>query len=98
MDKHTISSRAQLAERLAGALNDEQFVEAFFDVLYAEMQSDNERPDKKVRELFRQYVAGTDEVRETVDNLLMTLCGWSLGTLFDKAVEAKQKNHEEDVG
>lgn len=57
-----------------------EFFESFCEVLINEINSDDERYDKKGRQLLLAALQSEDS-----DGLFMSLCGWSLSTLIGKA-------------
>lgn len=57
-----------------------EFFESFCEVLINEINSDDERYDKKGRQLLLAALQSEDP-----DGLFMSLCGWSLSTLIGKA-------------
>ena len=57
-----------------------EFFESFCEVLMNEINSDDERYDKKGRQLLLAALQSEDP-----DGLFMSLCGWSLSTLIGKA-------------
>ena len=60
--------------------NDEDLMDDFFITLSEEMASDDEPSRKKFRRLMDAY----EEYPEIVDDIMMTLCGWTVGTLASK--------------
>ena len=63
--------------------NSEDLQENFFITLDEEMASYEEPARKKWRELQAEY----EKNPETVNNILMTLCGWTMESLAEKAQE-----------
>lgn len=61
---------------------DEELQEDFFITLGDEMASDDEPAYKKWRRLKAAY----EKDPSTVNDLLMTLCGWTMGTLMEKTL------------
>lgn len=57
-----------------------EFFEKFCEVLVNEINSDDERYDKKGRQLLLAALQSDDP-----DGLFMSLCGWTLSTLIEKA-------------
>ena len=58
----------------------DEFFEKFCEVLINEINSDDERYDKKGRQLLLAALQS-----DNPDGLFMPLCGWTLSTLIDKA-------------
>jgi hypothetical protein len=57
-----------------------EFFESFCEVLINEINSDDERYDRKGRQLLLAALQSDDP-----DGLFMSLCGWTLSTLIGKA-------------
>lgn len=60
--------------------NEDELSELWF-TFERELQSDDECPDEKMRRILNAWLKN----RELVDDLLITLCGWSLESLLKKA-------------
>lgn len=73
----------KLAKRIEKMLqkDDEDQLSDIWLRLMEEMESDEECPDRKTRRILRAW----QENPELVDDLLITLCGWSLESLLNKA-------------
>lgn len=56
-----------------------------FEVFLAEAISDDLPTDKKSDRMYRKYMTLSPEQRIIQDELLMTLCGWAMNTLIEKA-------------
>lgn len=54
---------------------------AISEVFDTEVQSDDEPFDKKDRRLLRIWRKANKEQRAIIDDVLITLCGWSFDTL-----------------
>lgn len=59
---------------------EEQLIEEFIRAV----QSDDEPWDKKGERLIRTYQSADDKGKALIDDLFITLCGWSLETLIEK--------------
>ena len=68
---------------LARIANDENLMEDFFITLGDEMASDEEPARKKYGQLHRAYLDNPG----VVDDILMTLCGWTMETLAEKTLK-----------
>ena len=64
-----------------------EFFEQFCYVLMNEIKSDDESYHKKGRQLFKSLLNCSDP-----DDLLMSLCGWTLSTLIGKAKLNDEEN------
>ena len=64
-----------------------EFFESFCEVLMKEINSDDEPYHKKGRQLFKSLLNCSDP-----DDLLMSLCGWTLSTLIGKAKLNDEEN------
>lgn len=62
---------------------DEDLMDDFFITLSDEMASDDEPSRKKFRRLMDAY----EEHPDIVDDIMMTLCGWTIETLASKTFE-----------
>jgi hypothetical protein len=73
---------AMMKEEIQTILDNEsgEFFESFCEVLMNEINSDDERYDKKGRQLLLAALQSDDP-----DGLFMSLCGWTLSTLIGKA-------------
>lgn len=69
-------------EALALIAKDEDLMDEFFIRFSEEVLSDDEPSDKKFRRL---YEAWRDDPK-AVDDILMTLCGWTMDSLAAKAL------------
>lgn len=67
-------------ERIA---SDEAMSENFVTNLVDQIYSDEEKPERK----FAQLKAAYEKNQELVNDLMLTLCGWSMDTLCDQAIE-----------
>ena len=63
--------------------NDEDLMEDFFITLGDEMASDDEPSRKKFRRLMDAY----EKDPQFVDDIMMTLCGWTIESLASKNFE-----------
>lgn len=70
----------ELLERIA---QDEDLQEDFLITFSDEFASDDEPARKKFTHLYRAY----KEHPDIVDDILMTLCGWTMETLAEKTFE-----------
>ena len=70
------------SESLARIANDEDLMDEFFIKFGEEVASDEEPSDKKYRRL---YQAWRDDPK-TVDDIMMTLCGWTMESLAANAL------------
>ena len=62
---------------------DEDLMDDFFITLGDEMASDDEPSRKKFRRLMDDY----EQNPTLVDDIMMTLCGWTIETLASKTFE-----------
>lgn len=62
---------------------DEDLMDDFFITLSDEMASDDEPSRKKFRRLMDAY----EQNPEIVDDIMMTLCGWTIESLASKTFE-----------
>ena len=69
----------EILEKIA---NDEDLANEFFVKYYEEIMSDDEPCYKKFRRLYQTY----KEHQQVVDDILMTLCGWTMESLARKAL------------
>lgn len=69
-------------ENLKRIAQDEDLQDEFFIQFSEQVASDDEPSDKKFRRL---YEAWRDDPG-TVDDILMTLCGWTMESLAEKAI------------
>tara|TARA_R100000988_G_C4007428_1_gene173862 strand:- start:7819 stop:7998 length:180 start_codon:yes stop_codon:yes gene_type:complete len=49
-----------------------------------EMLTDDERMDKKSARLKRTYETASDKEKKLIDDIFITICGYSLQTLINK--------------
>lgn len=63
--------------------NDEDLMDDFFITLGDEMASDDEPSRKKFRRLMDAY----EKDPQFVDDIMMTLCGWTIESLASKTFE-----------
>lgn len=82
MEKKKIT-QDKLAKKIGQILdkNNEDELSDLWLTLQEEIDSDEECPDKKMRRILATWQMN----REIVDDLLITLCGWSLESLLKKA-------------
>lgn len=69
-------------ENIKRIANNEDLQEDFFITLAEEMASDEEPAHKKWRTLQAAY----EKSPEMVNDILMTLCGWTMESLAEKAL------------
>lgn len=69
-------------EEIEELMENEEFAETFAEVLIDEIMSDDEPYDKKGRQILRWCIEN-----DGANDLLMSLCGWSLETLVEKTQE-----------
>lgn len=70
-------------ENLKRIAQDEDLQEDFFITFSDEFAEDDEPSDKKFRRLYQAW----RDCPEIVDNVLMTLCGWTMESLAAKTIE-----------
>lgn len=70
------------SENLKRIAQDENLMDEFFVVFSDEVSSDDEPSYKKFRRL---YEAWRDDPK-AVDDIMMTLCGWTMESLAEKAI------------
>lgn len=70
-------------EKLNKITSDEAMVENFVINLVNQIYSDEEKPERK----FAQLKAAYEKNPELVNDLMLTLCGWSMDTLCDQVTE-----------
>jgi hypothetical protein len=70
-------------EKLERIASDEAMVENFVINLVNQIYSDEEKPERK----FAQLKAAYEKNPELVNDLMLTLCGWSMDTLCDQVTE-----------
>ena len=70
-------------DRMEQFLDDELAMESFADVFYKEFATDGDTDYKRI---FDQYINGSNEERGVIEDIFMSLCGWSLETLLDKSI------------
>lgn len=61
------------------------------EVFDREVQTDDESFDKRDRQLLRIWKDSNKEQRAIIDDVLITLCGWSFDTLRKMAREKEDK-------
>lgn len=59
------------------------------DELREHIRTDDESDIKKARRLDRIYSKSTTEEKELIDDIFITVCGFSLGTILGKESNAK---------
>lgn len=69
-------------ENLKRIAQDEDLMDEFFIKFADEVASDDEPSDKKFRRLYQAW----RDCPEIVDDVLMTLCGWTMESLAAKAM------------
>lgn len=57
--------------------------------------SDCECPNKKVKRIARQYMDSENGTRQIIDDLFITLCGWSFLTLVERTMNNMADSVEE---
>lgn len=70
-------------EKLEKIASDEAMMENFVINLVNQIYSDEEKPERKFAQLKDSY----EKNPELVNDLMLTLCGWSMDTLCDQAAE-----------
>lgn len=70
------------SENLKKIAESEDLMDEFFIKFEEEVASDDEPSDKKFRRL---YEAWRDDPK-TVDDIMMTLCGWTMESIATKAL------------
>lgn len=70
-------------EKLERIASDEAMSENFVTNLVSQIYSDEEKPERK----FLQLKGAYEKNPELVNDLMLTLCGWSMDTLCDQAIE-----------
>lgn len=71
--------------------NDDVY-EAIGEIFFEEVMSDEESFDKKGYNLKALYESVDRSQQEIIDDVLITLCGWSYETLLEKARERVGKD------
>lgn len=78
------SKKQKTLEEKVGQIIEESHEEKLSDlwcVFEEELMSDTECPDKKMRRILSAW----KENKDLVDDLMITLCGWSVESLLNKA-------------
>jgi hypothetical protein len=70
-------------EKLERIASDEAMSENFVINLVNQIYSDEEKPERKFAQLKDMY----EKNPELVNDIMLTLCGWSMDTLCDQATE-----------
>lgn len=63
--------------------SNEKLIQCIFD----ELRDDDEPAEKKGDRLKRTYNEASQEKKQIIDDLLITLTGWSFPTLLKKSIE-----------
>jgi hypothetical protein len=75
-----------LANHIEPHVDPEELVEAF-DHAY---QTDDESFDKKGSQMIYLYEHASDDEKNVIDNLLTTLCGWTMKSLCERSNTSKE--------
>ena len=70
-------------EKLERIASNEAMAESFVINLVNQIYSDEEKPERKFAQLKTAY----EKNPELVNDVMLTLCGWSMDTLCDQATE-----------
>jgi len=70
-------------EKLERIASNEAMAESFVINLVNQIYSDEEKPERKFAQLKTAY----EKNPELVNDLMLTLCGWSMDTLCDQVTE-----------
>ena len=71
-------------------LLDYEFCEAFGDVLYNEIMTDDESAYMMARYVLRAYLA------KDVDEMLIAVSGWNMETLIEKAMKVAEECRDKE--
>lgn len=74
-----------------GMRNDDVY-EAIGEIFFEEVMSDEESFDKKGYNLKALYESVDRSQQEIIDDVLITLCGWSYPTIVEKALKRVEEN------
>lgn len=73
----------ETAAKLQSVLNDEKRLKEIGDYYYEQYMSDDEPPKKTFRRIISQYLQADDTGKNLIDDVLISLCGWSLSSLAE---------------
>ncbi|MDD2269239.1 MAG: hypothetical protein PHY15_06785 [Eubacteriales bacterium] len=73
----------ETAATLQAVLDDEKRLEETGDYYYEQYMSDGESPKKSFRRIISQYLQADDIGKNLIDDVLISLCGWSLRSLAE---------------
>ena len=66
------------------------------EIILDEMQTDDENTTKQSWRIIRTYEKASNEQKDLVDDILISLCGWSVPTLIDMVRDSQANIKEED--
>lgn len=72
-----------LAKRLEQVLFVPDMLSAFGDVFTEAYMTDEEEPKRTFKRIFKQYIEGSHDVRFIINDIFLSLCGYSINTLLD---------------
>ena len=85
----------QTAERMQEYLGNDENLEKIGEAFYEAYISDDEKASRTFRRIFSQYINGSHEVRFIMNDMLISLCGWSFDYLLDVS-DASISGNESD--
>jgi hypothetical protein len=63
----------------------ENFSDCLGEVFNNELLSDDEDPGNKFYQIFNDYMKADENGKKLIDNVLISICGWSLLSLCERA-------------